>query len=99
MVKRAKLPQANNILIGRAKPKEPEKIGTSKDVKYKTSKVGKIKRVQISVHFEPETLKLIEAAKYKLFTEYDLKVPKSKIIETVIKNNITDLEKLAELLR
>jgi len=99
VAKRAELPKANDVLIGRTHTKKGEKIEPSKHLKNDTSKDVKMKSVQISVHLSPKALKMIETAKYKLFTEYDIKVTRSKIIETIIKNTVTDKKKLIDLLR
>ncbi|HHF99055.1 hypothetical protein J7L81_04320 [Candidatus Aerophobetes bacterium] len=90
MAKRAQLPRANDVLIG-IDPKEKER-------KTKIRK-QKAKSIQISVHLSPETLKMIETAKLKLFTDYDIKLTRSEIIERIIKSTVSDEKKLIELLR
>lgn len=100
MPKRAELPKANDLLIGR-KPltSKDRKIKSTKGAKFTPPKGEKSKRVQISVHFAPATLKMIETAKYKLFTEYDIKATKSDIIEAAVKENVADPKRLIEILK
>lgn len=98
--KRAELPTADEALIGRRaepKPSKTLKPEKTKELKFQPSKDVKVKRIQISVHLTPETLKRIELAKAKLFSEQDIKVTRSDIIEAAVKRAVEDPKLLAKI--
>jgi hypothetical protein len=114
VVKRATLPKADDVLIGRAV--EPRETNPPKVVKHKKSTVLKRKstiekkseplqvnpnapKTQTSIHLTVPTITRIEEVKYRLLAEYGVKAKKSTIVEVALKEGLSDLEQLAQALR
>lgn len=111
MAKRATLPKADELLIGR--PVAPTPGHTTTAIKNKKTIVLKgkstierkgekpkvIQKTQTSIHLTTDTLKRLEEVKYRLFADYNLKAKKSTIVEVALQGGLANLEQLVQVLR
>ena len=114
MAKRATLPKADELLIGRSV--EPKEVQPPKVLKSKKSIVQKTRstideksktphviiaapKTQTSVHLTVPTITRIEEVKYRLLAEYGVKAKKSTIVEVALQGGLANLEQLAQALR
>ena len=92
--KRATLPKAD-VLFGNTKEDKQQNIFTAKQQNAKTVKQETVK---VTLYFSLDTIKEIEKAKVKLFTDYNIRTTKSLMVETAVKNITQNLNLLSNSL-